>query len=149
MKTQPSKFDIKALDIVGAARAGVDVPIINPLTSNETGLVIRVIGAMTPAFKDDMTMLTAALFDFSESHKAPEGANKVQQAEAEIALDHESDRLTAEFLAKYTIGWQGMIENGAEVLFTNANAVRIYTEYPLIRGQVQQAMMDVSNFIKA
>lgn len=54
----------------------------------------------------------------------------------------------AAFLAKYSVGWENMEENGAAVKFSQAAAERIYAAYPVIRGQVLSAAMDVRNFIK-
>lgn len=55
---------------------------------------------------------------------------------------------TAAALAKRTVGWSGLEENGSELMFSVATAERIYANYPLIRGQVLSAAMDVRNFIK-
>jgi len=55
---------------------------------------------------------------------------------------------TADLLAKYTIGWEGLEENGNTVEFSVKEAKRIYKNFPIIRGQVLTAAMDVRNFIK-
>ena len=65
--------------------------------------------------------------------------------ESENANDAET---TAALLAKYTISWSGLEENGCPVEFSEANAQRIYRDFPIIRGQVLTAAMDVRNFIK-
>lgn len=54
---------------------------------------------------------------------------------------------TAALLAKYTVGWKGLEENGTPVEFSVKEAERIYVKYPLIRGQVHAAISDVRNFI--
>lgn len=54
----------------------------------------------------------------------------------------------AAFLAKYTTGWENMEENGVPVEFSQQAAERVYAAYPVIRGQVLSAAMDVRNFIK-
>ena len=54
---------------------------------------------------------------------------------------------TAEFLAKFTIGFENIEENGKPVKFSEKEASRIYKDYPVIRGQVMAAAMDVRNFI--
>lgn len=56
--------------------------------------------------------------------------------------------LTASLLAKYTIEWSGLEENGEPLKFSLANAERIYLDYPIIRGQILAAAMNVRNFIK-
>ena len=56
--------------------------------------------------------------------------------------------LTSALLAKYTISWKGLEENGKEVKFSEKEAERIYLNFPIIRGQVLAAVMNVRNFIK-
>jgi len=55
---------------------------------------------------------------------------------------------TSELLAKYTISWKGIEENGKELKFSEKEANRIYLNFPIIRGQVLTAAMNVRNFIK-
>jgi hypothetical protein len=142
-------MDISKINIVKAATDGIDVDIINPATNESLGLKIRVIGAMSANYKDEMFLLLAEVEDYQETNKVSDPATKKQKAEAQIKADKFDTELTAKFLAKYTIGWQEMEENGKPVPFSTAEAERIYLEYPIIRGQVQRAMMDISNFIKA
>lgn len=65
--------------------------------------------------------------------------------ESEQADDIEK---TAGFLSRYTVGWENLQENGADVEFTVETAARIYKDFPIIRSQVLSAAMDVRNFIK-
>lgn len=142
-------MDISKLDIVGASKEGVDVDILNPINKEPIGLKIRVVGAMSLECKDDMAILFAELEEFTEANKAPDNANKKEQAKAQLLINKFDDEITAKFLAKYTKGWTGMVENGKEIEFSQSEAERIYLQYPIIKGQVQSGMMTVSNFIKA
>lgn len=63
--------------------------------------------------------------------------------ESELADDLDK---TAAFLAKYTVGWEGMEEHGEPLPFSTETATRIYRGFPIIRGQVMAAAMDVRNF---
>lgn len=141
-------MDISKLNIVKACNDGVDVEILNPLNNEPTGLKIRVIGAMSNNYRDDMVLLLAEIEDFKEQNKLPENATKRQIAEFQLKVEKFDDDLTAKFLAKYTIGWEGMEENGKEIKFSQDEAKRIYIEYNLIRNQIQKEMMNISNFIK-
>lgn len=141
-------MDISKLNIVKACNDGVDVEILNPLNNEPTGLKIRVIGAMSNNYRDDMVLLVAEIEDFKEQNKLPENATKRQIAEFQLKVEKFDDELTAKFLAKYTIGWEGMEENGKEIKFSQDEAKRIYIEYNLIRNQIQKEMMNISNFIK-
>jgi len=47
-----------------------------------------------------------------------------------------------------TLGWTGLQEYGKDIPFSKSEAVRIYTHYVLVRQQVFNAALDVSNFVK-
>lgn len=141
-------MDISKINIIKTATEGIDVEIVNPANGEKTDLKIKVTGAMSTAYKDDMVLLLAEIEDYKEQNKVDEKATRKQKAENEIKLNKFDDEITANFLAKYTIGWSGMEENGKPIEFSIKQAERIYLEYPIIRSQVQRAMMDISNFIK-
>lgn len=65
--------------------------------------------------------------------------------ESEQADDVEK---TATFLSKFTVAWENVEENGKPLKFTPENVARVYRDFPIIRGQVLAAAMDVRNFIK-
>lgn len=142
-------MDISKLDIVGASNNGFDIDILHPLNGEPTGLKIRVVGAMSTNYKDDMALLFAELEEFTEANKVDEKASKKEQVKAKLKIEKFDDQLTAKFLAKYTKGWEGMQENGKDIEFSESEAERIYLNYPIIKGQVQKGMMTVANFIKA
>lgn len=142
-------MDISKIDIIGASNKGFDVEIINPVTNVPLGLTISVVGGMSTAYKDDMFLLFAELEDYTDKNKVDESASKKDKAQAKLKADKFEDDLIAKFLAKYTKSWNGMVENGKDIEFSLKEAERIYAEYPLIRSQVQKAMLTVSNFIKA
>lgn len=64
--------------------------------------------------------------------------------ESEKADDIEK---TAEFLARFTVGWENIEEKGRSIKFSEKEATRVYRDYPLIRSQVMTAAMDIRNFI--
>lgn len=142
-------MDISKLDIVGASNNGFDIDILHPLTGEQTGIKIRVVGAMSTNYKDDMALLFAELEEFTDANKVDDKASKKEQVKAKLLIEKFDDQLTAKFLAKYTKGWQGIEENGKPLQFTEAEAERVYLNYPIIKGQVQKGMMTVANFIKA
>lgn len=142
-------MDISKIDIIGASNKGFDVEIINPATNEPLGLTITVVGGMSTAYKDDMFLLFAELEDYTDKNTVDESASKKEKAQTKLKADKFEEGLIAKFLAKYTKSWSGMVENGMEIEFSEKEAERIYAEYPLIRNQVQKAMLTVSNFIKA
>jgi len=142
-------MDISKLDVIGASNNGVDIKILNPLDNEPMGLEITVVGAMSTNYQDDLSILFAEIEDYKEENKLPENPTKKQLAQNKILVDKFDAEITAKFLAKYTKGWKGLIENGKEISFSIDEAERIYKQYPIIRTQVQRGMMDIANFIKA
>lgn len=142
-------MDISKLDVIGASNNGVDIKILNPLDNEPMGLEITVVGSMSTNYQDDLSILFAEIEDYKEENKLPENPTKKQLAQNKILVDKFDAEITAKFLAKYTKGWKGLIENGKEISFSIDEAERIYKQYPIIRTQVQRGMMDIANFIKA
>ena len=60
----------------------------------------------------------------------------------------DTDEKTAAVLARFTMGWEGIEENSAPLSFSVDTAERVYKQYPIIRGQVLNAAMDIRNFIR-
>lgn len=142
-------MDITKIDVIGASNNGIDVEILNPINNEPIGLKITVVGAMSTNYQDDMTIMFAEIEDYKDANKIDDAASKKHKAELQIKIDKFDAEITAKFLAKYTKAWVGMVENGKDILFSEDEARRIYKSYPVIRTQVQRAMLDISNFIKA
>lgn len=137
-------FDLSQLDIVSASEDGHDVYIINPKSQEKTGIVIKVQGAFSAKFQEMM---------------ARQKKKEAMRAKNAVARALEEEDETPAVLAEATINWgleddKGVIswgdikENGETVKFSKSEAIRVYEKYPLIRGQVLTAALDVANFIK-
>lgn len=144
-------MDIRSLDIISASRKGVEVDIIHPVTKEPLGLKINIQGAMTPEYKDALSIMLAEIEDYNAEVDSGLGENltKKAQAQAKLKKDAFDATQTASLLARFTTGWTGMVEDGNEVMFSEEEARRVYAEYPLIRTQVQEACFNVANFLKA
>lgn len=127
-------FDISALDVTSHSEEGTTVEIVNPKSGDKTGIVISVKGAFSARFQEMIAR--------QKKREAMRQKNAVARAVAEDEDD------TSQVLSEVTTGWTGMVENGKDVPFTKAEALRIYERYPVIRGQVLSAVLDVANFIK-
>jgi hypothetical protein len=123
-------FDIERLDVATHAEEGVEVAIINPKDKSDTEIRIKVLGVFAPRFKE---LLRQAKRRDETSKK---GSSDNDEAEV------------AELLAEVTLGWANMFEAGKEVVFSAAEAKRIYSKYSLIRQQVFDAALDVANFVR-
>ena len=130
-------FELSNLDVSVHAEQGVEVQIINPKDDTPTGIAIKVLGVFAPRFKE--------LLRQAKRRDEIAKKNPVAKAVSEAAGDDEE---IAGLLAEVTLGWSGLQENGKEVVFSKSEAVRIYTRYVLVRQQVFNASLDVSNFVK-
>ena len=51
-------------------------------------------------------------------------------------------------LAAATVGWDGLNENGKPIEFSEQAAIELYTRYPLIKIQIDNALSDDTNFLQ-
>lgn len=74
-------------------------------------------------------------------NNAPKGRNadKVDLAKSEAQ--------SVALLASVTESWEGLEENGKPLECTPQNVKRIYSDYPFIRSQVDEAIGDDANFM--
>lgn len=70
-----------------------------------------------------------------------EKKNKKQRME-------ELEEMSAKILAKVTVSWHNIVENGEQLTCNEENAFKVYGEYPWIREQVDEFVNDRSNFLK-
>jgi hypothetical protein len=140
-------FDITKLDIVSTSEEGHDVHIINPKTDESTGIVIKVKG-----------MFSARIQELIAKQKKRD-AMRARSAVAKAVADEEDEipALLSEAALNWgtvdekddqVVNWGDINEGGKPVKFSKAEALRVFTDYPLIRGQVLAAVADVKNFIK-
>ena len=124
-------FDLAKLDTAKVAEEGAELRVAHPTTGEDLGITITLIGTDSKTFRDiSKSRATASL----------------KKKTREIDLDqNESDAV--DLLAKCTKGWNGITENGKEVVFNYDNAVKLYTKYLWLREQIDRFMADRSNFL--
>ena len=59
----------------------------------------------------------------------------------------ESERLWTEALAKCTLEWENVEDNGEEVPYSFENVIDIYTRYPFVAEQILSFIQDRENFL--
>ena len=134
------KVDLAAIDTVKGSNDGFDVRIYHPGTSEDLDITINVLGKDSDAFQ-----------------KVSRGQNKRRMAKMSKGgfrnvstppvEEIESDGI--ELLASCTTGWSGVVIDKKEIEFSKENAVMIYDRFPWIKEQVDLAIGDRANFIKA
>jgi len=130
-------FELSNLDVSVHAEQGVEVQIINPRDDTPTGIVIKVLGVFAPRFKE-LLRQAKRRDEIAKKNPVAKAVNDAAGDDEEIAI----------LLAEVTLGWTGLQEYGKDIPFSKSEAVRIYTHYVLVRQQVFNAALDVSNFVK-
>lgn len=123
-------FDLRALDVLPAAEAGVKIPILTP-NGKDTGLWVRVCG------KDSI-----------RHRKALRAAMKkrLDRATGEPLSEEEQIAEDCAFLAECTIDWH-IVLDGAELQCSAENARELYAQFPIVREQVDRGIADRGNFL--
>ena len=124
-------FDLAKLDTAKVAEEGAELRVAHPITGEDLGITITLIGTDSKTFRDiSKSRATASL----------------KKKTREIDLD-QNESEAVDLLAKCTKGWTGISENGKEVVFSFDNAVQLYTKYLWLREQIDRFMADRSNFL--
>jgi len=133
-------IDLATLDTVKGANEGFDVQIYNPATNEDLDIVIHVLGKDS----DEFQRISRAQGRKRMAKMAKGGFRSVSATSAE---EIEQDAIA--LLAACTTGWSGVVIGGKAIDYNQDNAVMLYTRFPWIREQVDAAIGDRANFIKA
>jgi hypothetical protein len=135
-----------SIDTVTAAEAGVEVPM-----KNLDGITPLLNANKEPVF---ISLLGGDSKQYRAANRAMQ-RTKLEQAQrnrGQLATDEQLDEAQAEeikLLAQMTTGWRGVIDSkGKEVPFTYEGAIFVYTRFPVIREQVDAAIVNRTHFIR-
>ena len=131
-------MDITAFDSTGPANEGAKMEL--RLPNGE------------PALKDDGTPVTITLLGADS-----DAYQRASKALGNRSLRNRSQPLTVEqaitesinLLAKVTVSWDGLTEDGQPLPCTEENAKRLYRSSLAVREQVAEFVNDRGNFVKA
>ena len=124
-------FDFTKLDFATKAEEGAVMQVKHPLTGEELGATITLIGTDSKAFRDlAKRRATAALKRTKEEQE-----------------DYDSDDEMSVMLSKCTLAWSGIEEGSKAVEFSQENALMMYRKYRWLRDQVDLFVGDRANFL--
>lgn len=128
-------MDLAKLDLTKASNEGAWYTLKHPATGEELSGRIKIIGK-------DSTKFTQLSEEFKRKALEDMKSTKTMAQRLESAQE-QSDAI----LAACTIDWDGMMLDGKDVPFTEANVKMIYTRFPWIKEQIDTAIADRSNFL--
>lgn len=134
------EVDLSSIDTVTGSNQGFDVRLYHPGTNEDLDIIISVLGKDSDEFiKVSRAQSKKRLAKMTKSgfrNTAPVPVEEVEQDGIDL-------------LAACTKKWSGVIVDGKPVECSVENAKMIYERFPWIREQVDTAIGDRANFIKA
>lgn len=142
MTKESSGFDIGTMaDTVKASNNGHRFELLSPIDQTKTGIFISVLGR-------DSDVVRQILRDQIDAaaRRALQARTKGKQPPIQTSV--EMEREGTDLLVAATLGWENMKVNGAMLEFNPKNALELYSGYPWIRKQVDEAITDIEGFMK-
>ncbi len=132
----PAAFDFATRDVAAKAEAGAELDVLDPVTGESVGVTITLAGADSAVHRKATATISkrrmASMKGFRNKGFDPE------------KLDAES----VEVLAACTLGWRGVVVDGAPLPCSRDNAIMLYTRFPWLREQVDQFVSDRSAYLQ-
>ena len=146
-----ARVDLGDLDTVGGANKGFEVELYQPATNEDLGIFITVLGRDSDTFQKIAKQQNKRRID--KMSKSGFRAGKVTApSQEEIDADN-LDMLTACSMSWRTIDGDEELDTvlfeGEELTFSIGAAKKLYSARPWIKEQIDVAIGDRANFIKA
>jgi hypothetical protein len=133
------KVDLSSIDTVKGANEGFDVQIYHPGTNEDLGITINILGRDSDEFQK---------VSRQQQKKRMAKLSKGGFRNANVPVEEiEQDAIS--LLAACTKSWNGVVIENKAIECNHDNAVMLYERFPWIKEQIDVAMGDRANFIKA
>lgn len=129
-------FDFTTRDVAKKAEEGAELEVLDPVTNEPVGVFITLAGADSAIHRK--TTATIAKRRLSNTKGFRNRALDPEKFEAE----------GIEVLAACTLGWKGVVADGAPLPCSRDNAIMLYTRFPWLREQVDQFVSDRSVYLQ-
>ena len=146
-----SKIDIGDIDTVGAANNGFEVELYHPATNEDLGIFITVLGKDSDTFQKISRQQNKKRMDRMSK-------NGFRAGKVSAPSQEELDADNLEILASCSVSWrtvegdeesETILFNGEALAFSISAAKKLYSARPWIKEQIDIAIGDRANFIKA
>lgn len=128
-------MDLASLDLTKASNDGAWITLKHPATGEELSGKIKVVGK-------DSTKFIQLSEEFRRKTLEDMKSTKTMAQRMESAQE-QSDAV----LVACTIDWEGMMLDGKDLPFTEANVKMIYKRFNWIKEQIDVAIADRANFL--
>jgi len=124
-------MDFNKLATAEAHGQGAECNILDPTTREPTDVFIKIMGADSKEWRNAKKKQTSAILRAKSQGK-------------EDGLDF--DKMDVEALVSVTLGWSGIVSEGAEYEFNKANARKLYENAPSVVSQLLDFLSNGANF---
>lgn len=134
--TKKKVYDLANFDLTVLANEGAEIELKHPVNGEGIGSFISIIGTDSDTYQSAIAALR------NKRIEAAKNAKTVNMTAEDI------DEQNIDLLAACTTGFRDLILDGETVVFSVANAKKIYTRFKWIRDQIDNEIGDRSNFLK-
>lgn len=127
-------MNLRKFEYRRVAEEGVDVPLLDPVTGESTGMKVKLRGRDAPTLK--------AL----ELEQRRRRLEQLARDGLERADPQQRDEEELEMITAATVGWDGLELDGEPVAFSAEKARWFYTEFPCFLEQARLAIIKRANF---
>jgi hypothetical protein len=128
-------MDLASLDLTKASNDGAWITLKHPATGEELSGRIKIVGK-------DSTKFTQLSEEFKRKALDDMKSNKTMAQRMENAQE-QSDAI----LVACTLDWDGMMLDGQDLPFSEANVKMVYGRFNWIKEQIDVAIADRANFL--
>ena len=139
--------DIGSIDPIAACNIGTEIELVHPASRAPLGVFWRILGYDSDAYREyTREKINDNLRRASNQKKRGRESTGLTVEESEIIAN--------EVLVVCSAGWRTGKEdvlkfNGEDLKFSPMNALKVFKERPWVRKQVDEAVMDIENFMKS
>jgi hypothetical protein len=137
--TKP-KFDLAALDVSKASNKPYKLELKHPVTKEPLGMFISVLGRDSDVFTETMN-------ESINADRRQRALDIKRGRDPKVETIEENMRDSVALMAKITVAFDHVEYNGP-LSFSEANAVKLYTEQTWVLKQVTDAVNDIANFMQ-
>ena len=141
-KTNDEPIDLMSLDTIKASNEGAEVELLHPVSKKPLGQFIKILGPESDALRE--------IINDRSNDNIKKQLNLVRAGkDRDFKSAEEVEEEGLQLLAQCTVGFRNLNFGGKQAVFSTKVAYDIYKSLPWVKAQINAAMYDISNFMKA